>query len=88
MDPVSSRLNAKYRRSTSRTPFSTLVTEAVDGSVIEAMTDHAGPVNAAEARVMIRVMRCRRFRSWFFGSELKWGGSLESDSGPSVYARP
>jgi hypothetical protein len=81
-------LNAKYWRSTSRTLFSTLVTEDVGGSVIEAMTDHAGPVNAAEARVMIRVMRCRRFRSWFFGSELKWGGSLESDSGPSVYARP
>jgi hypothetical protein len=88
MNHVFSRLNAKYWRSTSRTLFSTFVTEAVGGPVLEAMTDHAGPVNAAEARVMIRVMRCRRFRSWFFGSELKWGGSLESDSGPSVYARP
>jgi hypothetical protein len=62
MDRVSSRLNAKYW-STSRTLFSTFVTEAVGGPVLEAMTDHAGPVNAAEARVMIKVRRWRRFIS-------------------------
>lgn len=62
MDRVFFWINAKCWRA-SGTLFPTLVTEAVGGSVLEVMTDHAGPVNAAEARVMIKVRRGRRFIS-------------------------